>query len=77
MAVVLTFAASGAIHDLFATLVLARYFVLFTPVFAIFGSMVIVEEALGSNLLGAPYRLRAGVHAMAISGTIAFAVVAW
>lgn len=69
-AVVLTFAASGAVHDLFASLALRRIFLLFTPVFAIFGLLVVLEERLGLNVSWAPVWLRATIHTMIIAGTI-------
>ena len=71
MAVMLTFVASGAVHDAFASLAVADVFVLFAPAFAVFGLIVIVEEWLGADLLWAPSWLRAIIHAAVIVGTIA------
>ena len=71
LAVMLTFVASGAVHDIFASLAVADVFVLFAPAFAVFGLLVIVEEWLGVDLLWAPSWLRATIHTAVIVGTIA------
>lgn len=74
-ALLLTFAASGAVHDLAASLVTGRLFVLFLPAFAFFGLLVVIEEALGSNLSRAPGWFRPVVHGAILAGTIATGVV--
>ena len=71
LAVVLTFAASGAVHDVFASLAKMRIFVLFTPVFAIFGLVVVAEETLGWSFSRLPVAARACLHAGLIAGTFA------
>lgn len=75
LAVILTFAVSGAFHDLFASLVTADLFVLFVPVFVVFGLLVVVEEGLGWSFTGMPFWLRATLHAVVIAGTVAAGVV--
>lgn len=75
LAVIVTFAVSGAIHDLFASLVTADLFVLFVPVFAVFGLLVVVEEGLGSSFAGTPFWLRAAIHSVVIAGTVTGGVV--
>lgn len=75
LAVILTFAVSGAIHDLFASLVTADLFVLFVPVFVVFGLLVVVEEGIGSSFVGMPFWLRAATHSVVIAGTVAVGVV--
>lgn len=75
LAVILTFAVSGAIHDLFASLVTADLFVLFAPVFVVFGLLVVVEERLGLSFTGTPFWLRATTYSVVIAGTVAVGVV--
>ncbi|NDJ61108.1 MAG: hypothetical protein GYB67_08280 [Chloroflexi bacterium] len=69
-AVLITFALSGAIHDVFASLVTRRVFVLFTPVFAVYGLWVILEEYFGLTLTWAPVWLRATAHTITLLGTL-------
>jgi hypothetical protein len=69
VALVLTFAVSGALHDLFASLVTASMYVLFTPVFVVFGLLVIGEEGLKVSLARVPSWLRAIIHTVVIAGT--------
>jgi len=71
VAVVSTFAVSGAIHDLAASLALLRVFLFFTPVFAALGVWVVLEEALDLNVAWAPVWLRALIHTGIIAGTLA------
>jgi len=68
--VVLTFAASGAVHDLFASLAVREPFVFCTPLFAVFGVYVVTEEGLGLKLEVAPAWLRAFYHLFLIVGTV-------
>jgi len=75
LAVILTFAVSGAIHDFFASLVTADFFVLFTPVFGIFGLLVVIEERIGWRFAGAPFWLRAALHSAVIGGAVTLGVV--
>jgi hypothetical protein len=70
-----TFVVSGAVHDLFASLVTVDLFVLFVPVFAVFGLLVVSEEGLGSSFAGAPFWLRAIIHSVVTAGTVAVGVV--
>lgn len=76
VAVVSTFAVSGAIHDLAASLVLFRIYLLFTPVFAALGVWVVLEEGLNLNVAWAPAWLRALIHVGIIAGTFAAAKLA-
>jgi hypothetical protein len=71
----LTFAVSGAIHDLFASLVTADLFVLFTPAFVVFGLLVVSEEGLGWSFAGTPFWLRAATHSAVIAGTVTGGIV--
>lgn len=75
LAVVFTFAVSGAVHDLFASLAVARLFVLFAPVFAVFGLLVVVGERAKLNFAWAPFWLRVTIHLGVIVGTVAAGVV--
>jgi len=75
LAVILTFAVSGAIYDLFASLVTADLFVLFVPVFVVFGLLVVVEEGLGSSFAGMPFWLRTVMHSGVIVGIVAVGVM--
>jgi len=75
LAVTLTFAVSGAVHDFFASLVVGRFFLLFAPVFAAFGVLVVVEEWMGSDFLWAPFWLRASIHSVVVGGTVAAGVL--
>lgn len=68
--VVLTFAVSGAVHDLFASLVVRQPFVFCTPVFALFGVYVVAEEMSGFKLKGSPGWFRAVYHLALIVGTV-------
>lgn len=73
VAVVSTFAASGAIHDLAATIATFRVFLLFTPAFAILGVWVVLEEASNLNVAWAPTWIRGLIHVGMIAGTMAAA----
>lgn len=73
-AVVLTFAASGAVHDLFASLAAMRLSLLCTSVFALFGLLVVLEERFSLNLDWAPPGVRALIHGSIIAGAFAAAV---
>ena len=73
VAVVSTFAASGAIHDLAASIALFRVYLLFTPAFAALGTWVIIEEAFDWNVAWAPVWLRGLIHTGLVAGTIAAA----
>lgn len=75
VAVVLTFSVSGAVHDLCASLVTMRVFVLFAPVFTVFGLLVVVEERFGLSLSWAPVWLRASIHALVLVGTVGVGIV--
>jgi hypothetical protein len=75
LAVLLTFLVSGAIHDLVASLVTLKPFILFTPVFLVFGLLVCGEEQLGWSFKGMPFWLRASIHSIVIVGTMIGGVV--
>lgn len=69
---ILTFAVSGAIHDLAVSLLSLRegngiYF-LFTIIFATWGVFVVIEEALKINFRWAPIWLRVIFHLIHIVG---------
>lgn len=49
VAVVFTFLVSGAVHDLFASIILMEIFILFSPAFTFFGLLVTIEEKLTLN----------------------------
>ena len=68
IAVMLTFMASGAIHDLFASLALLKLSVFFTPIFAGLGSLTILEEVSGLNFEWASYPLRYFINGALITG---------
>lgn len=70
-AVILTFAVSGAIHDVFASLAVRGPYLLFTPVFAVFGGFVVIEERAGWSLRRWPRPLRVVFHGAVIAGCIA------
>ncbi len=69
-AVVCTFAVSGIIHDFFASLLIFRFYIFFFPLFAFWGLLVIVENALKLNLAWANYWIRVLMHATIIIGTV-------
>lgn len=69
IAVILTFAASGVIHDAFASLAVQRPFAWCTAGFTLFGVYVVIEESAGWNLRKAPRWLRPLYHFALIAGT--------
>jgi hypothetical protein len=77
LAVVLTFAVSGTVHDLAASFLLGQVYVLFLPVFAFFGVLVVIEEAFRLDLTWASVPFRAVIHATLIAGPIIAGIVAW
>jgi hypothetical protein len=75
VAVVLTFAMSGALHDVAASLATWSVYVLFVPAFLIFGLLVVVEEERRWDVDETPFWLRATIHTGVIAGTIAAGVL--
>ncbi|HKK80433.1 MAG TPA: MBOAT family O-acyltransferase [Phaeodactylibacter sp.] len=54
IALTVTFALSGAVHDMAATLARAEAYLVFTGTFTLFGLWVVVEERLRLRLDGLP-----------------------
>lgn len=70
LALLLTFMASGAVHDFFATLARWRLSLTFTLIFALFGLLVIGSEGLGIRFGWAPPWLRVLIHSVALLGPV-------
>lgn len=70
LVIVSTFAASGAIHDLFASIILFDVFILFIPVFSFWGLLVMVEEGLALSFSQVPRWIRSSAYALIIIGTL-------
>jgi hypothetical protein len=70
LAVILTFAVSGAIHDFFASLVLWEVSVFFTSLFAVFGMVIVFEEGLGLHFRWASFWLRCCINGAILGGII-------
>lgn len=70
VAVLLTFAASGAIHDFFASVILLDIYILFLPVFAFWGLLVVAEEGLALSFSSAPVWGRFAINTLIIVGTV-------
>lgn len=75
VAVLLTFAVSGAVHDVAGSLATWDLFILFTPVFGFFGLVVVAEEGVGLSLAGVPVWSRVFIHTLVIAGTVAVGVL--
>lgn len=69
IAVMITFAISGAIHDLAASIALSRVYYLFTLSFTLFGLFVLLEEFLQLKLTKAPLMVRPFYHFSLIAGS--------
>ncbi len=74
-AVVLTFALSGAVHDLAASLLLMRVTFLFTLTFAFLGLFLNIEEGLGLHIKNSPLFLRPFYHLTVITASYFLAKV--
>ncbi|MCB0636231.1 MAG: hypothetical protein KDC54_06420 [Lewinella sp.] len=74
-AVVLTFAATGAVHDLAASLAWRELVFICTPLFALFGGYLLVEAKLGWHLGGWPGWLRPAYHLLLMAGW--YGLVSW
>lgn len=70
MAVIATFAASGVVHDLFATVAVQRPIAWCTGAFTVFGVFVVAEEGVGWNLRRVPRWLRPLYHFALIATTV-------
>jgi len=63
LAVILTFAVSGALHDLAVTLIKWRPTFFITPWFVLMGAAVVTTDALGITYQHRPWAVRALINA--------------
>lgn len=68
VAVILTFAVSGAVHDLAASLAIRALSVQFTATFVAWGGVVVLEEGLRIRSRGLPLWMRPVYHLALIVG---------
>lgn len=62
MSVLITFAVSGALHDLFASIVLQKWYSQFTLMFVLFALWVIIEAMIPISLKNIPVWIRPLYH---------------
>lgn len=67
LAIILTFVASGAVHDLAVTLVRGQPTFFITPWFALMGGAVVITERLGVTYAPFPWAVRATMNAFLIA----------
>jgi hypothetical protein len=70
LALVLTFAISGALHDAAATLVKRTPAILFTPWFLLMGLLVIVGQVLKIEYAQSPFAMRVAINLAFILGSL-------
>ncbi|GAB3346642.1 acyltransferase [Marilutibacter aestuarii] len=71
VALLATFVACGALHDLVTMAARGAPAFLFTPWFLCLGTGVLLGEAAGMDLSGRPWAIRAAVHAAYLSACLA------
>jgi D-alanyl-lipoteichoic acid acyltransferase DltB (MBOAT superfamily) len=75
LALVVTFVVCGALHDLVTMLVRGSAAFLFTPWFFFLGVGVLLGGAVGMDLSGRPWSVRAAVHLAYLSICLLLAVM--
>ena len=67
LAILLTFAVSGALHDLAITLVKWKLTLLFTPWFVLMSLVVIATKKFGISYQGYPWFVRSSINILTIA----------
>lgn len=67
LAIFLTFTVSGFLHDCVAMVLLQKIHFFLTPIFSLFGIMVIIEKTIGLRLTKIPRLIRPIYHITLIS----------
>jgi hypothetical protein len=76
LAVVVTFAVCGALHDLVTTIVRGSPALFFTPWFVLLGVGVVVGRGAGLDLSDRPFAIRVGTNLAYIGACLALTIVA-
>lgn len=75
-ALIVTFVACGALHDLVTMSIRGSMTFLFTPWFFLLGSGVVIGRWAGWNFTSRPWGVRAGVNVLYVSICLALTVLA-
>ncbi len=70
LAILLTFAVSGALHDLAISLAKGQWTLLFTPWFFLMGVIILVSGRLAISYHAQPWLIRATINSTLIAGSL-------